>query len=141
LLQISEMHFSEEASRYLSQMKGRTGLTPNILARIGFCLSLEDPTPPDPADYEGTGHISIKRHVLTGYYDPLFEAMLKERCFGEALAQENGTSNGTAVDLPTMFRAHMNRGVVLLNKRLKSLDNLLLVLPPESRQTPDISYE
>jgi DNA sulfur modification protein DndE len=136
LLQISEMHFSEEASRYLGQMKGRTGLTPNILARIGFCLSLEDPTPPDPADYEGTGHISIKRHVLTGYYDPLFEAMLKERCF-----QENGSGNGSGPDLPTMFRAHMNRGVVLLNKRLKSLDNLLLVLPPEARQMSDVSYE
>lgn len=53
----SEMTFSEESSRKLSQMKGRTGLTPNILARIGFCLSLEDPSPPDPADDEGLGHI------------------------------------------------------------------------------------
>lgn len=35
-MQLSEMHFSEEASKKLSQMKGRTGLTPNILARIGF---------------------------------------------------------------------------------------------------------
>ncbi|MBK8935107.1 MAG: DndE family protein, partial [Chloroflexi bacterium] len=49
---LSEMHFSEEASSKLSRMKGRTGLTPNILARMGFCLSLENPTPPDPADYE-----------------------------------------------------------------------------------------
>lgn len=136
MLQISEMHFSEEASRYLSQMKGRTGLTPNILARIGFCLSLEDPTPPDPSDYEGTGHISIKRHVLTGYYDPLFVALLKERCF-----QETGIGYDAEADLVALFRAHMNRGVLLLNKRLKSLDNLLLVLPPEARQVAEVTDE
>lgn len=39
---LSEMHFSEEASQKLGRMKGRTGLTPNVLARIGFCLSLEN---------------------------------------------------------------------------------------------------
>lgn len=41
-MQFSEMHFSEEASQKLGRMKGRTGLTPNILARIGSCLSLEN---------------------------------------------------------------------------------------------------
>ena len=119
-MQFSEMHFSEEASRKLSLMKGRTGLTPNVLARMGFCLSLENPVQPDPADYEGTGHISIKRHVLTGPYDALFVVMLKERCFRDCLGEEEWVNQ---------FRAHMNRGVLLLDKRLKSLDNLLLTLP------------
>lgn len=119
-MQFSEMHFSEEASRHLSQMKGRTGLTPNILARIGFCLSLENPTLPDPAEYEGSGHISIKRHVLTGPYDALFVAMLKERCDQDQLCDEQMTSQ---------FKAHMNRGVLLLHKRLKNIDDLLLTLP------------
>lgn len=119
-MQLSEMHFSEEASRQLSQMKGRTGLTPNILARIGFCLSLENPTLPDPAEYEGSGHISIKRHVLTGPYDALFVAMLKERCDQDQLCDEQMISQ---------FKAHMNRGVLLLHKRLKNIDDLLLTLP------------
>lgn len=87
-MQFSEMHFSDEASRKLGQMKGRTGLTPNILARIGFCLSLENPVRPDPADFEGAGHINIKRHVLTGPYDALFMALLKERCFQDKLCEE-----------------------------------------------------
>lgn len=124
-MQFSEMHFSEEASRKLSQLKGRTGLTPNILARIGFSLSLENPIQPDPADYEGAGHISIKRHVLTGLYDPLFVALLKERCIRDNQCEEQWVNQ---------FRAHMNRGVLLLDKRLKSLGGLLLALPSEWRQ-------
>lgn len=123
-MQFSEMHFSEEASRKLSQMKGRTGLTPNVLARIGFCLSLENPVRLDPADYEGMGHINIKRHVLTGQYDPLFLVMLKERCFQDGLGEEEWVNQ---------FKAHMNRGVLLLDKRLKSLNDLLLTLPSEWR--------
>lgn len=123
-MQLSEMHFSEEASKKLGQMKGRTQLTPNILARIGFCLSLENPGRPDPADYDGIGHISIKRHVLMGAYDALFVALLKERCHQDKLPE---------TELATQFKAHMNRGVVLLQKKLKSLDELLLVLPPEMR--------
>lgn len=131
-MQLSEMTFTEEASRNLGQMKGRTGLTPNILARIGFCLSLEDPTLPDPNDYEGTGYINIKRHVLTGNYDPLFLAMLKERCYQDKVKEEQ---------LPLYFKAHMNRGVLLLNKRLKSLDGLLLTIPPEFRQVEELAHE
>ena len=123
-MQFSEMHFSEEASRKLSQMKGRTGLTPNVLARMGFCLSLENPVRPDPSDYEGSGYINIKRHVLTGPYDDLFVVMLKERCFQEGLGEEEWVNQ---------FRAHTNRGVLLLDKRLKSLDNLLLTLPTNWR--------
>ena len=123
-MQFSEMHFSDEASKKLSQMKGRTGLTPNILARIGFCLSLENPGLPDPSDYEGTGYINIKRHVLTGVYDPLFVAMIKERCHQD---------NTPEAEIANQFKAHMNRGVLLLHKKLKSLDGLLLTLPPEMR--------
>jgi DNA sulfur modification protein DndE len=124
-MQFSEMHFSDEASRKLGQMKGRTGLTPNILARIGFCLSLENPVQPDLTDFEGTGHINIKRHVLTGPYDRLFVALLKERCFQDGVGEDQWVNQ---------FKAHMNRGVVLLHKRLKSLNGLALTLPVEWRQ-------
>jgi DNA sulfur modification protein DndE len=123
-MQFSEMHFSDEASRKLGQMKGRTGLTPNILARIGFCLSLENHVQPDLTDFEGTGHINIKRHVLTGPYDRLFVALLKERCFQDGLGEDQWINQ---------FKAHMNRGVVLLHKRLKSLNDLTLTLPAEWR--------
>ncbi len=131
-MQLSEMHFSEEASRKLSQLKRRTGLTPNILARIGFCISLENPALPDPADYEGTGYINIKRHVLTGYYDPLFVALMKERCHQDGQPEE---------EWATQFKAHMNRGVLLLHKKLKSLDDLWLILPPAMRKSEAVADE
>lgn len=129
---LSEMHFSEEASQKLGRMKGRTGLTPNVLARIGFCLSLENRTPPDLTDYEGAGHVTIKRHVLTGQYDALFLAMLKERCYQDEISEEE-TAN--------QFKAHMNRGVLLLDKRLKNLDGLLLTLPTVWRQETEVADE
>ena len=131
-MQFSEMHFSEEASRKLSQMKGRVKLDHNILARIGFCLSLESPIRPDPADYVGTGHVSIKRHVLLGTYDPLFVALLKERCFQDNVGEEEWAAQ---------FKAHMNRGVLLLDKRLKSVDNMMLLLPVEWREGAMADHE
>ncbi len=131
-MQLSEMHFSEEASRKLSQLKGRTRMTPNILARIGFCMSLENPAPPDPSDYEGTGYVNIKRHVLTGYYDSLFVAMIKERCHQDGLSEE---------ELANQFKAHMNRGVLLLHKKVKSLNDLWLILPPKMRMVEEMTNE
>lgn len=122
---LSEMTFSEEASRKLSQMKGRTGLTPNVLARIGFCLSLEDPEPIDVAAYEGPpGYVSIKWHVLAGSHERLLVALFKERCYQDGISEANQHQQ---------FRAHMNRGVLLLNKQLKSLDRLFYLLPKEVR--------
>lgn len=122
---LSEMHFSDEASRRLSQMKGRTGLTPNVLARMGFCLSLEDPEPIDAPDFDGPpGHINIKWHVLVGSYETLFVALLKERCKQDAIPQQ---------ELVAHFKAHMNRGALLLAKQLKSLDRLIYLMPREVR--------
>lgn len=119
------LRFSEEASKKLSQLKGRTGLTPNLLARIGFCVSLNDPTPPNPADYTPDSEREIDRHTLTGAWDSLFVALLKERCHQDGL--------GEAEWLP-QFKAHMNRGVLLLDKRVRSLNDLIHLLPQEYRQ-------
>lgn len=120
------LRFGEEASRKLSQLKGRTGLTPNILARIGFCISLNDPTPPNPADYHPDSDREIDRHTLTGAWDSLFVVLIKERCQRDGFGEE---------DLFTQFRAHMNRGVLLLDKRVRSLTDLIHVLPQTYRSS------
>jgi len=120
------LRFSEEASRKLSQLKGRTGLTPNLLARIGFCLSLNDPLPPDPNDYLPESTREIDRHTLTGPWDSLFVALIKERCQHDGINQS---------DVFVQFKAHMNRGVLLLDKRIRSLNDLALLLPDEFRRS------
>lgn len=121
-MKLTRLRVGEEASQRLSLLKGRTGLTPNILCRIGFCLSLTDPSVPDLAAYGKESEREIDRHTLTGPWDSLFVAMLRERCHRDGLGEEH---------LADQFRAHINRGVLLLYKRVRDLNDLALLLPRE----------
>ena len=87
-MKLNRLRVGEEASNRLSILKGRTGLTPNILCRIGFCLSLNDPSVPDPADYAPESDREIDRHTLTGQWDSLFVALLRERCKQDGIGEE-----------------------------------------------------
>ena len=121
-MKLNRLRVGEEASNRLSILKGRTGLTPNILCRIGFCLSLNDPTVPNPADYLPDSDREIDRHTLTGPWDSLFVALLRERCKRDGLGEEQ---------LASQFKAHIDRGVLLLYKRVRDLNDLALLLPRE----------
>jgi len=124
-MKLNRLRISEEVAHRLSILKGRTGLTPNILCRIGFCLSLNDPTSPDPEDYPDDTEKEINRHTLTGQWDALFVALIKERCYrdGQPLDDEYLADN---------FRAHVNRGVLLLYKRTRSLNDLAQLMPVDA---------
>lgn len=122
------LRFGEEPSRKLSQLKGRTGLTPNILARIGFCLSVSDSLPPNPADYLPDSDREIDRHTLTGSWDDFFLALIKVRCHRDGIPEDQ---------IFAQFKAHMNRGVLLLDKRVRGLNDLVALLPEEFR--PSVS--
>jgi len=121
-MKLNRLRISEEVSSKLSLLKGRTGLTPNILCRIGFCLSLNDPTIPSSDDYPSDTEKEIDRHTLTGQWDRLFVALIKERCYQDKLPLDDET-------LAEQFRAHVNRGVLLLFKRARSLTDLALLMP------------
>jgi DNA sulfur modification protein DndE len=101
-------------------LKGRTGLTPNILCRIGFCLSLGDPSIPNPANYDEEGQ-EFNRYTLTGEWDKLFIALLKERLLKDGLDINK--------DLLPQFRAHLNRGAITLFDKAKDLGDLCELLP------------
>jgi len=64
-MSFNRIRLSKSATTRLSMLKGRTGLTPNILCRIGFCLSLRDPIVPKPENYDEEGQ-EINRYTLTG---------------------------------------------------------------------------
>lgn len=121
-MKLNRLRVCEEVSNRLSILKGRTGLTPNILCRIGFCLSLNDSTIPNPDDYPPDSEREIDRHTLTGPWDRLFVALIKERCQQDSLSLDNAA-------LAAQFRAHINRGVLLLYKRVRSLNDLALLMP------------
>ena len=101
-------------------LKGRTGLTPNILCRIGFCLSLSDPTVPKPGNYDENGQ-EFNRYTLTGEWDKFFVALLKERLLRDALDLKK--------DLLPQFRAHMNRGAITLYDKVKKIEDFQELLP------------
>lgn len=122
-MKLNRLRVSQEVSSRLGILKGRTGLTPNILCRIGFCLSISDPTIPNPTDYPSDSEREIDRHTLTGQWDSLFVALIKERCVRDNIPE---------TELAVYFSAHINRGVLLLYKRIRSINDLARLMPKEA---------
>jgi DNA sulfur modification protein DndE len=112
-VKLSKLKFSKEASSRVRFLAGKTGLTPNLLCRLGFCMSLAEPGIPNPADYPEEDR-EFNRYTLLGEYDALFIALLKERHF----------SDGCEYAIEDAFRAHMNRGIIILQRRLKDIGQL-----------------
>ena len=102
----------------LTLLKGRTGLTPNILSRLAICLSLADTSMPKPQDDEDGQEFN--RYTLTGEWDLLFISLLKQRLLQDDL--DNTT------DLLPQFKAHLNRGVLTLYTYVKTLTDLLDII-------------
>lgn len=127
-MELKRIRFSADVSAKLSDLKGRTGLTPNILCRIAFCMSVEQPGLPDPEEFPSDSEREIDRHVLLGNWDPLFVAMIKERCLRDGLDPANPEL------LAIMFRAHVHRGVYLLHKRVKNFGDLIHLMPHALRE-------
>lgn len=122
-MNFNRIRISEKATHRLSQLKGRTGLTPNILSRIAICYSLNDPTVPNPNDYDERGQ-ELNRYTLTGEWDTFFIALVKERCIHDGLDPEN--------DLYHQLRAHLNRGVFGIFPQIKGLGDFQILLKHQS---------
>jgi len=103
-------------------LAGRTGLTPNLLCRIGFCLSLEEPKAPNPKEFPEEER-EFNRYTLLGEYDALFVALLRQRLCQDGL---------TEARVEDHFRAHMNRGIALLQQRVRSVADLAGMVQPGS---------
>lgn len=113
---LNRIYVGEEIDLRLRSLKGRTGLTPNLLCRLGFCLSLADPGIPDPHLYADGQAREFNRYTLTGQWDQFFFSLLRERLVRDNLDPD--------VDLESQFKAHLSRGVLLLYQRLKSIEDL-----------------
>lgn len=122
-LELRAVNFSPEATARLNRLKNKTKVTPNLLCRVGFCMSLEEAGVPQSEQYP-TGVRIINRPTLTGRYDSLFVALLRQRLFEDGLEWEHA---------PEQFHAHMNRGVMLLNARVSSMEDLLGALPADGQ--------
>jgi len=81
-------------------------------------LSLADPLPVNPQDFPEEDR-EFNRYTLLGEYDSLFVALLRERCRRDGL-------DGSR--LPDFFRAHMNRGIAVLQQRVKSVADIATLI-------------
>lgn len=115
-MKLSRLRVCKEVDQRLIHLKTRTGMNPNILCRLGFCLSLNDPTIPDPESYPPDSEREINRYTLLGEWDDYYVALLRERCHHDGLSLDD--------ELDAQFRAHVNRGVLMLYGRVKHLSDL-----------------
>lgn len=119
-MSLQRIPFSEDADKRLRMLKARTGITPNILCRIGFCLSLEEPGKPAISRSDINQGREINRYTLLGKYDSLFIGLLATRMMDDLIPIS---------ELESLFLAHMHRGVEILAARTKSLSDLASIVP------------
>ena len=110
---------------HLRTLKMRTGLNPNILSRLAFCVSLGESGIPDSRLYDEEG-LEFNRYTLTGEWDVFFMSLLKERMIADGLDPSQ--------DLIPHFKAHLNRGIVSLHTRVKGLGDLVDLIPAQNNE-------
>ena len=113
---MNKIYISEETDKKLRVLKARTGLTPNLLIRIGLVYSLEEDGLPDKTLYGNDQFREFNRYTLTGQWDLYFTALLRER-----IILNDGDPQK---DFEDQFKAHIARGVHLIYQRLKSLEDI-----------------
>jgi DNA sulfur modification protein DndE len=126
----NRIYVGEEVDQRLRLLKTRTGLTPNLLCRLGFCLSLTEPIVPDPELYAEGQAREFNRYTLTGQWDMFFFAMLKER----RLTQDGSDPEA---DLEANFKAHLSRGINMLYQRLERLEDLANIIAEAQQRMKD----
>ena len=112
---IVKIFLSADNTQKVRTLKGRTGLTPNILCRFALALSLRDPGVPDPTAFPNDG-MEFNRYTLLGVHEVLILSLLRQRCLQDGLDPDE--------ELPEQLRAHINRGVSILYPRLRSLSDI-----------------
>jgi DNA sulfur modification protein DndE len=113
------MNFTLKTSKYtsdtLKQLHATTNITPNILARIAVALSLRQPhLLTAEGNNETSGGLEINRNTLTGEYDYIFKALIAQHCKREISDEEY---------FPTLFNAHLERGIRILANEYRHSGN------------------
>ena len=121
-MKFSRVITSTVTQRDLGIIKTRTGLTPNILLRFAFCMSLKDPSIPNPDEYNQEGSV-LTPNVIFGEYEPIYLALMLNRLKHDKLDPE--------IYLHKMTRAHLNRGTKALFPRIHDLSDFYELIKEE----------
>ena len=115
---LQRVPFTKDNDNRMRTLKGRTGITPNLLARCGFCISLEEPGFPKESNFNDEIGREINRTTLLGQYDEMFVALMKTWMI------ENNVSIETEDEINRLFIDHMNRGIENVYSRVKNVGDL-----------------
>ena len=121
-MSFNRIQISQDATYRIRQLKGRTGLRPNILCRFALLYSLNEPRIPNPVDSDKDG-MEFNRYTLTGEWDSFFIALLKERCIQDGL--------DPAKDILSQFIAHLNRGILSIFSMVRDLGDFRNLIPAD----------
>jgi len=123
-MHFSRLYSSARSRSLLGFLKTKTGLTPNILGRFAICLSLKDPSIPNPDEFDERGN-ELHPNVLFGEHEQMFMALMLERLHRDKLDPK--------IYLNRMVRAHLNRGVIALYPRLNDLSDFYELVKEEQK--------
>ena len=116
---LNKLRLSIRSQNHLGQLKHKTGLPINILARFGMCLSLKDSSMPNPDMYDEKG-MELMPHILFGKNELIFSAMFEQRLKKDNLDYDKYANR--------MIRAHVNRGAGILFPRIDKLEDFAKLL-------------
>jgi len=124
-LKFSRMTTSSRVTRNLGILRIKTGLTPNIFLRFAFCMSLKDPSIPNPDEHNQEGS-ELAPAVLFGEHEPIYMALMLNRLKKDGLDPE--------LYLQKMTRAHLNRGAIALWPRINDLSDFYELVKDEQNE-------
>lgn len=113
-MQFNRFRFSYRSQNLYGSLKHKTGLGVNVLARYGLCMSLKDPSIPNPDEFDEKG-MEILPSVLFGEHENIYMALMLDRLYKDALDPEQY--------LHRMTRAHLNRGAGAMHTRIHDLSD------------------
>ncbi|MCJ8307371.1 MAG: DndE family protein [Nitrosopumilus sp.] len=123
-MQFNRYRFSNRSQSLLGQLKHRTGLGINVLARYGLCLSLKDPSIPNSDEFDEMG-LEIIPGVLFGEHENIYMALIIDRLNRDGLDPKEY--------LHKMTRAHLNRGATALFPRIHDLSDFNYIIQQEQK--------
>ena len=123
-MQFNRYRFSIRSQNLFSQLKHKTGLGINVLARYAICLSLKDPSIPNPDEFDERG-MDILPSVLFGEHENIYMALMLDRLHRDKLDPE--------LYLHKMTRAHLNRGATALFPRIHELSDFNDIIQQEQK--------
>jgi len=123
-LQFNRIRFSYRGQHLLGKLKSRTGLGINVMARYALCLSLKDPSIPNPDEFDEKG-MEILPSVLFGEHENIYMALMLDRLHKDNLDPK--------LYLHKMTRAHLNRGASALFPRIHDLSDFYDIIQVEQK--------